>query len=90
MKPLCCFGQTRLDSAAASGLELVLREKHPLRLAGALGRRLVCVAGCVWVTAPGVREDIFLYPGDAWRIASDGKVLIEAFGSATVTLAAPE
>lgn len=73
----------RIDAA---GLEVVLRPDRPLRLAGAHGRRLVCTAGCAWITAPGMIDDLFLRRGDAWEVASDGLVLVEAVGSARVAL----
>lgn len=59
---------------------------RPLRLRRARGRRVVCERGCVWITAPGVASDIFLHAGQRWTIPANGLVLIEAEGSALVTL----
>lgn len=56
----------------------------PLRLTHARGRRIVCRQGCVWVTAAGWPEDIFLSAGDRWTIPGNGLVLVEAEGSAMV------
>lgn len=71
---------------SADQIEIVLRENRPLRIARARGRRIVCTAGCAWITAPGVRDDIYLNAGDAWEVDCDGLVLIEAVSSATVAL----
>lgn len=76
----------RLETAAAAGIELVLRERFPLRLTAARGGRLVCTEGCAWVTVPGVAADIILYRGDAWEVCSNETVLLEAIGCATVAL----
>jgi len=73
-------------SADLAKLEFVLRENHPLRLTRARGQRLLCTSGCAWITAPGVVEDIYLRPGETWPIPSQGLVLVEAVGSATVVL----
>lgn len=59
---------------------------HPLRLARARGRQVSCERGCVWITAPGVPEDVFLHPGQTWTIPSNGLVLLEADAHAVVTL----
>ena len=59
---------------------------RPLRLRHARGRRVFCERGCVWITAPGVASDIFLHAGQRWTIPANGLVLIEAEGSALVTL----
>jgi hypothetical protein len=88
MNLLHLFGKARLETADGCGIEVVLRADHPLRLANARGRRIRCTAGCAWITAPGLCDDIFLHGGEAWEITSDGVVLIEAVGKATVALAA--
>lgn len=76
----------RLQIEANTGLEVVLRQDHPLRLVRARGRRLLCTGGCAWITAPGVPDDIFLHAGEAWEVADDGLVLVEAVGRATVRM----
>ncbi|MDD5249591.1 MAG: DUF2917 domain-containing protein [Rhodocyclaceae bacterium] len=70
----------------ADPIELVLRPNRPLRLSAARGRRILCTGGCAWITAPGLRDDVFLHDGQAWEIAGNGLVLVEAVGSATVAL----
>lgn len=59
---------------------------RPLRLRRARGRQVTCQRGCVWITVPGVASDIFLHAGQRWTIPANGLVLIEAEGSALVTL----
>lgn len=71
-------GGARLDLAA---IEIVLAENRPLRLRRAGALRLACTGGIVWVTAPGLRDDVFLFRGDAVDIDSDGLVLVEAVGA---------
>lgn len=83
------FWHARLDVATA-GLEVVLRAGRPLGLVGGHGRFILCTSGCAWVTAPGVRDDIFLEVGQTWAVASRGRVLIEAIGDATVVIGAME
>lgn len=85
MKRLRLFKRCRID-VDAFGLEVVLRTNRPLRLAASRGGRILCTSGCAWVTAVGVRDDIFLRDGDAWDVVGEGLVLIEAVGSATVAL----
>lgn len=74
------------SAAAAAGGEIELRPDRPLRLTRARGQRIRCTAGCAWITAAGMRADIFLHGGETWEIAGDGLVLVEAVGSATVAL----
>ncbi|MCW5626719.1 MAG: DUF2917 domain-containing protein [Burkholderiales bacterium] len=53
-----------------------------LRLRDAVGSRVVCVRGQVWLTEPGDPVDHFLHPADDHRIAHAGLVIIEATESA--------
>lgn len=66
--------------------QVALESGQPLRLKWARGRRVACERGCVWITAPGVASDIFLHAGQRWTIPANGLVLVEAEGSAVVTL----
>jgi hypothetical protein len=59
-----------------------------LRLSAARGRRILCTSGCAWITAPGLGDDIFLHDGQAWEIGTNGLVLVEAVGGATVAIGA--
>jgi hypothetical protein len=66
--------------------QVALAPGRPLRLTWAGGQRIACERGCVWITAPGVVSDIFLHAGQQWTIPTKGLVLVEAEGSAVVTL----
>lgn len=77
---------SRSPQLSLDGLELVLRDNRPLRLAGAKGYHLRCTGGCAWVTVPGDPRDIYLFAGDDWQVPGDGQVLIESVGGAVVAL----
>lgn len=83
---LAAFDPATWRMSGSVPLEVVLRSDRPLRLDRADGRHIRCVAGCVWITAPGVRDDIYLQRGESWQIAGNRAVLVEAVGSAVVTL----
>ena len=70
----------------ADRMEFVLAADQPLRLAGARGRRILCTGGRAWITAPGHLDDVILAAGEAWEVSSDGLVLVEGLGRATVRL----
>jgi hypothetical protein len=65
---------------------MALVSGRPLRLTWSRGRQVACERGCVWITAPGEASDIFLHAGQRWTIPANGLVLVEAEGSAVVTL----
>ena len=65
---------------------LTLDPGDPLRLTRARGREIACESGCVWITAPGEPGDIFLHAGQRWTVPVNGLVLVEAEGSARVSL----
>jgi hypothetical protein len=69
----------------AEGLECRLHAGRPLRLTGACGSRVRCIAGCAWVTAPRM-DDLFLHQGEHWVADTDGLVLVEAVGAAVVSI----
>ncbi len=56
-----------------------------LRLAGKAGR-ISCVAGRLWVTATGRREDSLLSPSEEVTFTGRGRVVVEALRTATVRL----
>lgn len=60
--------------------ELDLLENQPLGLSRAAGHSLLCTAGQLWITESGHYDDQFLNPGEAYLVASDALVLIEAVG----------
>lgn len=83
MRTLLPFQRMQLDDR---GLEIVLHADRPLRLTGARGRRIRCLAGCAWLTAVGLRDDVFLHADESWEICTDGLVLIEGADCAAVAL----
>jgi hypothetical protein len=48
--------------------------------------RISCVAGRLWVTVSGRREDSVLTPGEAVTFAGRGTIVFEALRTATVRL----
>ena len=64
--------------------EVSLRDNHPVRLNGARGLRVTCTAGAVWITQTGVADDIFLHPGQSYRVCNDALALIESIGGGKV------
>ncbi|HVO37730.1 MAG TPA: DUF2917 domain-containing protein [Spirochaetia bacterium] len=45
-----------------------------------------CVAGRLWVTAAGSREDCVLLPGNSMTVRKRGRIVVEALRTATVRL----
>lgn len=66
--------------------ELCLRHGEPLRLARASGLRINCLAGNIWITVAGEPADVFLMPGQSYRIKGQGLALIESIGAGRVRL----
>ena len=68
-----------------STLVLAKGEIAPLRITGR-ACRVTCVAGRLWVTASGRREDAVLAPGEEATFNGKGRIVIEALRTATVRL----
>lgn len=81
--------QPRILAATRSRVECELHENHPLRLVGAEGRRVKCISGIAWITACGQARDIFLKPGEAYRVPNHGLVLAEAIGECRIQVDLP-
>ena len=81
-----CRKPIRKPLVDPAGLELLLHAGRPLRLTGFHGHIVRCLSGCVWITAPGKHDDIFLQTGQCWIIPTDGLVLIEAERCASVAV----
>ena len=64
--------------------EVSLQDNQPVRLNGARGLRVTCTVGTVWITQTGVAEDIFLHPGQSFRISNDALALVESIGGGKV------
>lgn len=70
----------------AAPLELTLRPDRPQRLDGIGGRTIRCTSGCVWITVPGIANDIFLRNGESWQMPCGGRVLAEAVHHAEIAV----
>jgi hypothetical protein len=66
--------------------ELCLRHGQPIRVTRAPGLRVSCVAGMIWITVAGEAADVFLAPGQSYRIKDQGLALIESIGEGRVRL----
>jgi len=53
---------------------------------GARACRICCVAGKLWVTAGGRREDYLLAPGEGVMLTGGGTIVVEALRTSTVRL----
>lgn len=51
--------------------------------------RISCVAGRLWVTETGQREDSVLTPGQKVTFTRRGRIVVEALRTATVRIEAP-
>lgn len=70
-----CAG--RRPAATGKRIELLLSPNRPIRIDGAGGRIVRCIAGRVWLTATGCGDDVFLGPGDVWHISRNDGILVE-------------
>jgi len=72
-----------------------LQEKNPSTVVLARGEiaslqprglpcNISCVAGRLWVTAAGSREDSVLLPGQSMTLRGPGRIVVEALRTATV------
>ena len=57
------------------------------RLRGAVGVRLTCHRGTVWITQEGLARDDFLAAGKSIELFASGLTLIESIGQAGASLA---
>jgi Protein of unknown function (DUF2917) len=67
----------------AGAMVLRLENRDFLRLRGARGVAIEVMAGRVWITEDGLRDDSFLRAGGRYRVGGDGLVLVEAEADAT-------
>lgn len=71
---------------APSSRKISLRADQPIRLSDALGKRIQCLQGIVWITSTGMSEDIFLRPGESHQIDRKGLNLIESIAGEGILL----
>jgi hypothetical protein len=67
---------------------LELRRGDTVRLDDAHGATVSCAAGCVWVTRDGDSRDLILGAGEKARIDGPGMVVIQAFETSRLAVAA--
>jgi hypothetical protein len=70
---------------------MLLRLNHRdfLRLSSARGTAIEVMAGRVWITEDGLRDDSFLGAGGHYRVGGDGLVLVEAEADETAVRVLP-
>ena len=69
-------------AASPRALVVVLHVGRVARLTRARGVRVAVDAGRLWVTVAGVRDDVFLGPGDAATFGHEGTLVVESDGDA--------
>ncbi|HMS80702.1 MAG TPA: DUF2917 domain-containing protein, partial [Burkholderiaceae bacterium] len=69
-------------AASPRALVVVLHVGRVARLTRARGVRVAVDAGRLWVTVAGVRDDVFLGPGDAATFGHEGTLVVESDGNA--------
>ena len=67
-------------------IALPARQLFEIPAAGAV--RILCTAGCLWLTLDGDPHDVVLNPGDAFEAGKDRRALIYAFEPSAFTLLA--
>lgn len=65
---------------------LPVSESALLRLRHAKGRRVTCLAGSLWLSEAGGREDIHLQAGESATIRSPGLVLVGSLAQGLAAL----
>jgi hypothetical protein len=66
--------------------ELQLENAHPISLGQARSQRVICLSGTLWLTVQGASADIFLKPGESYRLAHQGLVIVEGIGVSRMLL----
>ena len=71
---------------STSAIALTLPAAATMKLAGATGLRVEAREGRLWLTEEGCLDDVFLTPGQWYRVRSGGRVVIEADGDSVLAL----
>lgn len=71
---------------STSAIALALPAAATMKLAGAAGLRIEAREGRLWLTEEGCLDDVFLTPGQWYRVRSGGRVVIEAEGDSVLAL----
>ena len=64
--------------AAPPASARTLRRRELCAIERPAGRRLTCMAGCLWITVDGEPRDIVLEAGESFEASSDERVLVYA------------
>lgn len=67
--------------------EFFLKANQPLSLRAAKNTRITCTEGVIWITVSGEANDIFLVPGQCYRVPSNALTLIESISEGKIHLA---
>lgn len=67
----------------------VIPRQQILRLPAALGQRIECVEGCVWITMDHDRRDLIVAAGQAFTADRHERVLVHALQPSCVRLVRP-
>lgn len=67
-------------------IALPARQLFAIPDAGAV--RILCTAGCLWLTLDGDARDVVLYPGNSFEDEAGRRALIYAFEASAFTLLA--
>ena len=70
----------------ASGI-LRLAQGQTLKMLDAVGSTICAREGTVWITEENSRKDVVLTPGACFRVDKPGLTIVQAFASASVSLA---
>jgi hypothetical protein len=93
--------ETKVVSARKAGLlkaagnstmnskTLILKPNNLARLSRARNARVRVLCGEVWITATGMRQDIFLGPGEVFLFPNNALALLEAMSECTLTFEPP-
>ena len=74
---------------ALTRAEIFLQDNHPVSLRSAMGVRVICTNGIIWITVAGQAEDIFLEAGQSHQLANNRLTLIESIGRGSIRLDTP-
>jgi hypothetical protein len=66
-----------------------MNRRSMISVNGALGGRIDCLRGRIWITEAGCGDDIVLEAGDSYVISRDGVVLVQALRQAFVGVGSP-
>lgn len=76
-------------SAAPSCATRSIARQQILRLPAALGQRIECLEGCIWITMDRDRRDVVVAAGEAFTADRHQRVLVHALQPSCVRLLRP-